>query len=163
MQSASLSTRYCENNERPTSHDDPDSRKYYTYECAFSTWWFLLSVYISDHTFLFLILCQELITLAQGPANTANEPKSPLVFINKVLLETASHLFTCCLWLLSHYSSRLEKLQQAPCDCKHESICYLVFYRKRLLTPIMLVLNCLNRCRGGTCPGLLSQMECWEP
>lgn len=49
--------------------------------------------------------------LRQESENYGLRAKSspPRVFVNKVLLEhIKAHLFTYCLWLLSHYNSRVE-------------------------------------------------------
>ena len=59
----------------------------------------------------------------------------PLVFINKVLLETATAMYLHVIYGCFHFTvAELERCSRPPCDCKTKNDCYLVFYRKCLPT-----------------------------
>ena len=47
------------------------------------------------------------------------------------------HLFTYCLWLLSHCNSEPEQLQQRTYACKTENIYSLALYRKKIIKQVL--------------------------
>lgn len=145
-------------------------------KCIFSTSWFFVIRVCSK---LYFSLFNSLPggnnpSIGIGRYCPWAKPGPPLVFINTVLLETATAMYLHIIYGCFHITvAELKSCSRPPCDCRTKNVCYLVFCRKCLRGgwggenvcqhyPHLLVFDCFNRCREATYPIFLSQMECWE-